>query len=93
MNDFVINHALNECPNALREDYFKDYHTIKQALTQKSKKELAFDVIKEKGVNVGEFQKDLDWDKFDYSFYLCYYKHFSLEELTKEEFDLLKEVM
>ena len=70
-------------------------HNIKtcEELETVFNKAKTFDVIKKKGVNVGEFQKDLDWCKFDYSFYLCYYKRFSLEELTQEEFDFLKEVL
>jgi hypothetical protein len=42
-----------------------------------------------KGVNLGEFKNEIGWDKFDYGFYLCNYRHFSLEELTKEEYDLV----
>lgn len=59
-------------------------------LTQPSKKELAFDVIKEKGVNVLDFVKNKGWDRFTYSHYLCYYRTYSLKELTQEEFELLK---
>ncbi len=82
----------------LDDEYFykqekEDEKTIKQALTTKSKKEQAFEIIKEKGVNVGEFKKELDWDKFDYDFYMCYYRHFSIEELTKDEFISIIEVL
>jgi hypothetical protein len=44
-------------------------------------------------VNVGEFKNEIGWDKFDYGFYLCNYRHFSLEKLTKEEYDLVSKVV
>ena len=78
----------------ITKSYFDDkFLIIENALLKAEKLEKAWEVVKEKGVNVGEFKKDLDWDKFDYSFYLCYYKHFSLKELTEEEFELIKEMI
>jgi hypothetical protein len=68
--------------------------TIKQALTTKSKKEQAFDIIKEREVDVNllnirhsaETYND-DYYKIHYSYNVAGYL------LTEEEFDLLKEVL
>jgi hypothetical protein len=46
-----------------------------------------------KGVNVGTFKNEIGWDKFDYGFYLKYYRDYSLEKLTKEEYDLVSKVV
>jgi hypothetical protein len=67
---------------------------IKQALTTKSKKEQAFDIIKEREVDVNllnirhsaETYND-DYYKIHYSYNVAGYL------LTEEEFDLLKEVL
>lgn len=59
------------------------YNTIKQALTTKSKKELAFDLIVKKNVNIASLKV------YDLEEYNMIYEN----KLTKEEFDLLKEVV
>ena len=58
-----------------------------------SEKEQTLEIIVNKGVNVGELKKEIDWDKFDYEFYLRYYRHFSIEELTEVEFDFVLKVV
>ncbi len=69
------------------EVFEKEYTTIKQALTTKSKKEQAFDIANKKCVdmyrlavadNVASYNK---WTEFDEYW------------LTEEEYDLLKEVL
>jgi hypothetical protein len=53
----------------------------------------ALNIIVNKGVNVGTFKNEIGWDKFDYGFYLEYYKGYSREKLTKEEYDLVSKVV
>ena len=86
-----------EMVKELKEDsYVRDYYSnylddIEFALTKKSKKEQAIDVIMKKSI-------DLNWLKYcikenkDYDYYI---KHLDDDEdtLTKEEFNLLKEVV
>ena len=69
----------------------KNEEIVKQALTQKSKKELAFDVIKKKGVDVGVLKTDIINEHKDIDCYNCgVYEEY---QLTQEEFKLLKEVL
>lgn len=74
-------------------DIDKCFDTIEQALITKSKKELAFDIIKEKCVDVGyvitlfmykDYNSKMDelWGNEAVSYYLI-----------EQEFDLLKEVL
>ena len=53
----------------------------------------ALELIVKKGVNVKQFIEELGWDKFDYEFYLCNYRHYSNEELTQAEFDFVLKVV
>ena len=93
MNNFVIHYALEDCPNTLREAYFKDYNNIKQALTTKSKKEQALDIVVKKNVNVG-WLKALFKEHCDTYDCYCYYVAYTEQvKLTEEEFNLLKEVV
>lgn len=61
---------------------------IEKALITKSKKEQAFDIIKTKCV-------DIDYLKNDCHFLLVLYNKYLIDDkqLTKEEYDLLKEVL
>lgn len=65
----------------------EDLEIIKQALTTKSKKEQAFDIIKNKCVDMYRFKIVGSADSYN--------KWIEFDEywLTQEEFDLLKEVL
>lgn len=62
----------------------KDLDTIKQALQTKSKKELAFDIIKEKNVDITLLKHCEKVDEYNNNYNI---------NLTQEEFELLKEVL
>jgi hypothetical protein len=64
--------------------------TIKQALTTKSKKEQAFDIIKEKNVDINWFTTLKGTEFYTYERYVSSHK---MTKLTQEEFDLLVEVL
>ena len=98
----VLNCFLNEMTYCLEhpKEYAKGYEkeifykykytfetTIKQALTTKSKKELAFEIIKEKKVDV------LLLTRCETVYEYNYHKWSEVGELTQEEFDLLKEMV
>ena len=53
----------------------------------------ALNIIVNKGVNVGEFKNEIGWDKFNYGFYLQYYRDYSHEVLTQAEYDLVVKVV
>ena len=73
------------------EVFEKEYNTIKQALKPKSKKELAWDIVKEKRINLEYFIKDFINDNYNYTFYKAYSKRYGAYQLTEKEFNLLKE--
>jgi len=90
---------IEECwyddPYTDREDnltYEDDIDTIKQALTTKSKKEQAFDIIKEKNVNIGIVTVVGSLEQYNQTY--VYDNMLNVKWcLTEEEFDLLKEVL
>lgn len=65
------------------KDVIKAIEYVEQALTTKSKKELAFDLIKEKDVNIASLKV------YDLEEYNMIYEN----NLTQEEFNLLKEMV
>ena len=83
-----------KCVDVLKEDgcittmyQGKALETIKQALTTKSKKEQAFDIVKD-CFSVGEYKKG--------HYHLineCSDCRESMGDISKEEYDLLKEVL
>ena len=69
----------------------KDYTTIKLALIQKSKKEQAWDIVKEKDVDISYFR---DCIRFGKGKSLEQYNaKYNVYNLTEEEFNLLKECL
>ena len=68
------------------------FNVIKQALTTKSKKEQAFDIIKEKNVNIGIVSVVGSLEQYNQTYVYDYMLNVKWC-LTKEEFDLLKEVL
>ncbi len=94
-----VEYAVRRLASHLDHNYPMNYvdqlaiSNIRESINNKSEREQAFEIIKEKGVDVGEFKKDFVYDKYEYAFYLDYCKHFSVEKLTREEYDLLKEVL
>ena len=59
----------------------------------------ALEIIKEKNVNMFGFKRDIKQlgNRFTYKYYQCnlgnYHSGFEIQELTEEEFSLLKEVL
>ena len=70
-----------------------EYNTIKQALKPKSKKELAWDIVREKRINLEYFINDFIEDGCNYTFYKAYFRRYGAHQLTEKEFNLLKEVL
>jgi hypothetical protein len=67
----------------------EEHSAIKQALTTKSKKEQAFDIIKEKQVDVGYFITCGSLEEYN----VCCFDESVNKKLTQEEFNLLKEAI
>lgn len=73
--------------------------TIKQALLKAQKEHKALEIIKEKNVNMFGFKRDIKQlgNRFTYKYYQSnlgnYHSGFDIQELTEEEFNLLKEVL
>ena len=97
-----------ECLYCEPEDYrgndrAKDYEYVKQALLKAEKEHKALEIIKEKNVSVCGFRNRVfDYhsnmtinDTYEYylNYFGCYHNGFDVELLTKEEFNLLKEVL
>ena len=83
------------------ETTLKDYERVmveKNDLFKRwTKEQKAFEIIKEKWVNVGKFMfcaiyngAPLTWEKYDSG---ITWKQYSNKKLIKEEFDLLKEIL
>jgi hypothetical protein len=67
-----------------------DYKLLQQALTTKSKKEQAFDIIVKKSVDINWFTTFKGTEFYTYERYVSSHK---MTKLTKEEFDLLKGIL
>jgi hypothetical protein len=87
VKDRVITYAEEHEHNEAIKPY---YEHIKQALTTKSKKEQAFDIVKEKGVDIDVFQSCKTLNEYNYS---VVYIVGEPRELTQAEYDLLKEML
>lgn len=87
VKDRVITYAEEQEHNKAIKPY---YEHIKKALTAKSKKEQAFDIIKGKDVDIYIFQSCKTLDEYNSS---VVYIVGEPRELTQEEFNLLKEVL
>ena len=72
---------------------------IEQALLKAQKEHKALEIIKEKNVNMFGFKRDIKQlgNRFTYKYYQCnlgnYHSGFNIQELTEEEFNLLKEIL
>lgn len=75
----------------IRED-LKQFTTIKQTLLKAQKQEKILSVILKKRIDLESFYSTFVKDDLDYKYYEKYYGTYGLEKLTKEEFNLLKEV-
>ena len=86
-----------EKSNAEKIMFKQDYDTIKQALTQPSKEEQAFKIIKEKNVDVYLLKTSINLEHYNSEIRLKNYNNtYSYEvwyELTEQEYNLLKEVL
>ena len=100
MNDKVFE-ALNDlfdlvtCQGSFEKGQ-KCYDIIEEALTTKSKKEQAFEIIKEKNVDVFYLRNSCEtFDQYNRAIMedTMYYCYGNCRELTEDEFDLLKEVL
>ena len=80
-------------------DYPSAFNSIKNALLKAQKEHKALEIIKEKNVNMFGFKRDIKQlgNRFTYKYYQSnlgnYHSGFNIQELTEEEFNLLKEVL
>ena len=80
-------------------DYPSAFNSIKNALLKAQKEHKALEIIKEKNVNMFGFKRDIKQlgNRFTYKYYQSnlgnYHSGFEIQELTEEEFNLLKEVL
>ena len=80
-------------------DYPSAFNSIKNALLKAQKEHKALEIIKEKNVNMFGFKRDIKQlgNRFTYKYYQSnlgnYHSGFDIQELTEEEFNLLKEVL
>lgn len=79
--------------NCVKVFYEEEFNTIKQALTTKSDKELAFDIIVKKSVDVLELRIFIEYHKDSVALNLYNQKIGNDWQLTQEEFELLKKVV
>ena len=91
--------ALDKLAKQIELDEDVDFWEIRNAhlLVEKSLK--ALEIIKEKNVNMFGFKRDIKQlgKRFTYKYYQSnygnYHSGFDIQELTEEEFDLLKEIL
>lgn len=91
--------ALDKLAKQIELDEDVDFWEIRNAhlLIEKSLK--ALEIIKEKNVNMFGFKRDIKQlgNRFTYKYYQSnlgnYHSGFDIQELTEEEFDLLKEIL
>ena len=80
-------------------DYPSAFNSIKNALLKAQKEHKALEIIKEKNVNMFGFKRDIKQlgNRFTYKYYQSnlgnYHSGFEIQELTEEEFNLLKEAL
>ena len=91
--------ALDKLAKQIELDEDVDFWEIRNAhlLVEKSLK--ALEIIKEKNVNMFGFKRDIKQlgNRFTYKYYQSnlgnYHSGFDIQELTEEEFNLLKEIL
>ena len=91
--------ALDKLAKQIELDEDVDFWEIRNAhlLVEKSLK--ALEIIKEKNVNMFGFKRDIKQlgNRFTYKYYQSnlgnYHSGFEIQELTEEEFNLLKEML
>ena len=90
--------ALNKIDNeVLYGVYAQEHYSNELAIIRKELK--ALEIIKEKNVNMFGFKRDIKQlgNRFTYKYYQSnlgnYHSGFDIQELTEEEFNLLKEVL
>ena len=90
--------ALNKIDNeVLYGVYAQEHYSNELAIIRKELK--ALEIIKEKNVNMFGFKRDIKQlgNRFTYKYYQSnlgnYHSGFNIQELTEEEFNLLKEVI
>ena len=97
MGNFIIPTALGN--KHLKDFCDKEFAIIKNALLKAQKEHKALEIIKEKNVNMFGFKRDIKQlgNRFTYKYYQSnfgnYHSGFDIQELTEEEFNLLKEVL
>ena len=85
---FEQDKKLNECRDVLKRAIFNAEKSLK-----------ALEIIKEKNVNMFGFKRDIKQlgNRFTYKYYQSnlgnYHSGFDIQELTEEEFGLLKEML
>ena len=90
----------NELLKAFIADCEKGDTPLKSALFREKKenaelkkKARAFEIIKEKRIDIESFYSSFIERDFNYDFYSSFYGSYGRDKLTKEEFNLLKEVL
>ena len=97
MGNFIIPTALGN--EHLKDFCDKEFAIIKQSLLKAQKEHKALEIIKEKNVNMFGFKRDIKQlgNRFTYKYYQSnlgnYHSGFEIQELTEEEFSLLKEIL
>lgn len=106
--ELTLLEAFEDLTNNFPKNYSESYQIILKALKRlemydnivgiekindSNKKLKTLNLIKEKGVNVGDFIDTFIIEELSYQHYLDYHDNYSYKLLDKEEFCLLKEVL
>ena len=75
------------------EDFKICFNTIKQTLLKAQEQEKILSIILKKRIDLESFYSTFIKDNLSYKYYEKYYGTYGLEKLTKEEYDILKEVL
>lgn len=81
----------NGCNDSINDYVDNLILPIKQALINKSKKELVSDIITNKLINYRKFYSDFIVSNISYDKYVEYWTNYGCEQLTEQEFNFLKE--
>lgn len=93
----VLNLYYNDTHHLIYETFDKEQikalDNVLHNIFEQQVKAMAWDIVKEKRIDIESFYTSFIERDFNYDFYSSFYGSYGRAKLTKEEFNLLKEVL
>lgn len=95
----ALKRLFEHCENHIEDNYYEydidieDYKLIQSTLERAEKLEQVWKLILEKEVNITDVRESIFTFDMTYKHYVNYYKNYSWQLLTEEEFDFIKKMI